>query len=91
MSLPFREQQIGEKLFLREFAKDTDSDELVWHQDREDRTVTIIKANGWKLQMDNKLPISLKDGDIYFIKAYEYHRIIKGHGKLLIEVRKQII
>ena len=51
---PFTEKRIGEKLFLREFKENVDSEELVWHQDQEDRIVKVIQSNGWKLQMDNQ-------------------------------------
>ena len=40
---PFTEKRIGEKLFLREFKENVDSEELVWHQDQEDR---IVKEPG---------------------------------------------
>ena len=89
--LPFKETKTKEGLFLREFDKDTDSEELVWHRDREDRVVTIVEGNNWQLQMDNELPKILEDGQKYFIPAKEYHRVIKGDGKLkvLIEKRKK--
>jgi len=74
---------------LREFAKDTNSEELIWHQDREDRVITVVEANGWKLQMDNQLPVLLENGSTYSIPAYDYHRVIKGHGRLLIKVEKK--
>ena len=49
---PFEEYKIGTKSFIREFKHDTDSEELIWHQDREDRKITIVEANGWLLQFD---------------------------------------
>ena len=89
MDFPFSEKKIGTKLFLREFREDVDSEELIWHQDREDRRVKIIEANGWKLQMDNELPVLLENGSTYYIPAYHFHRVIKGNGRLLIEVEKK--
>lgn len=87
---PFKETKTKEGLLLREFNKDTDSEELVWHRDREDRIVTVIEGGHWKLQMDNELPKLLQEGKKYFIPAEEYHRVIKGDGplKVLIEKRK---
>ena len=86
---PFTEKRIGEKLFLREFKENVDSEELVWHQDQEDRIVKVIQSNGWKLQMDNEFPITLKEGKTYKIPAYLYHRVIKGKGDLVIAIKKQ--
>jgi len=88
MDFPFSEKKVGGKLFLREFKEDVASEELVWHQDREDRNIKVIEANGWKLQMDNQLPVLLEKGSTYSIPAYVYHRVIKGSGRLLIEVEK---
>jgi len=89
MDFPFSEKKIGGKLFLREFKGDVPSDELIWHQDREDRVITVVEANGWKLQMDNQLPVLLREGSVYSIPAYVYHRVIKGDGRLLIKVEKK--
>jgi hypothetical protein len=67
---PFTEKDLGNRRFLREFKHNTDSEELVWHQDQEDRTVKVIKSGGWQLQMDNELPIYLQEGKSYNIPAY---------------------
>lgn len=88
MDFPFSEKKVGNKLFLREFREDVDSEELIWHQDREDRRVKIIEANGWKLQMDNELPVLLENGSVHHIPAYHFHRVIKGYGRLIIEIKK---
>lgn len=88
MDFPFSEKKVGNKLFLREFREDVDSEELVWHQDQEDRRVKVIESNGWKVQLDDQLPVLLKEGSTYSIPAYVYHRVIKGSGRLLIEVEK---
>ncbi len=89
MDFPFSEKKVGNRLFLREFRENVDSDELIWHQDREDRVITVVEANGWKLQMDNELPVLLKEGSVYNIPAYVYHRVIKGFGRLLVQVEKK--
>ena len=86
---PFTERVIKDNIFLREFKNDVSDKELVWHQDREDRIVKVIISNGWKLQMDNELPINLQEGKEYQISAYEYHRIIKGSGALVVEITKK--
>ena len=88
MDFPFRERSLGGKLFLREFRENVDPEELIWHQDREDRVIKVIESNGWKLQLDNQLPVLLEKDSTYNIPAYVYHRVIKGSGRLLIEVEK---
>ena len=88
MDFPFTEKKVGGRLFLREFKGDVDSQELIWHQDQEDRRIKVIESNGWELQMDNELPILLKEGTIYNIPAYEFHRVIKGSGTLKVLVEK---
>lgn len=86
---PFIEEQIKENIFLREFKEEVDSGELKWHMDKEDRQVKVIKSNGWKLQLDNQLPIYLEEGKTYFIEKYSFHRVLKGSGNLVVEIEKQ--
>lgn len=88
MEFPFEERSLGGKLFLREFKENVDPEELIWHQDREDRVIKVIESNGWKLQLDDQLPVLLEKDSTYSIPAYVYHRVIKGSGRLLIEVEK---
>jgi hypothetical protein len=85
---PFIEEHIKENIFLREFKESVESEELKWHMDQEDREVKIIESNGWKLQLDNQLPILLEEGKTYFIEKYNFHRVIKGSGNLIVEVKK---
>jgi hypothetical protein len=85
---PFIEEHIKENIFLREFKESIESEELKWHMDQEDREVKIIESNGWKLQLDNQLPILLEEGKTYFIEKYNFHRVIKGSGNLIVEVKK---
>lgn len=86
---PFTEKKIGDKLYLREFKENTLDKELIWHQDREDRTIKVLESNNWKLQLDNELPVILEVGSSYDIPAYLFHRVIKGKGKLVIELLKK--
>jgi hypothetical protein len=85
---PFIEEHIKENIFLREFKGSVESEELKWHMDQEDREVKIIESNGWKLQLDNQLPILLEEGKTYYIEKYNFHRVIKGSGNLIVEVKK---
>ena len=84
---PYEEIQQGE-FTIRTFKKDVQDDELVWHRDKEDRIVRVIKGSGWQFQRDNHLPVLLKEGDTIKIKKEEWHRIIKGKTDLIVEIKK---
>jgi len=84
--LPFIEEKIGENLFIRTFKQETDSGELVWHRDFEDRIIEPIEDTNWGFQLDNQLPIQLKK-QIYIPKGV-YHRLIKGDRDLKIKLQK---
>lgn len=84
--LPFDEDEISENVKIRTFKNDTNSEELKWHRDREDRIVEVIENNNWFLQMDNEIPKKLIKGKKYYIPEGKYHRVIKGNGNLVIKV-----
>jgi hypothetical protein len=86
MILPFKEIELEENTFIREFKQDTDSGEMVWHRDREDRIVESIGETDWMIQIDNELPKSLNRE--VFIPMGIYHRLIKGSSDLKIRLRK---
>jgi hypothetical protein len=73
---------------IREFSGDVNESELVWHRDKQSRKVTVIQGEGWKIQMDNSLPQELEKGNSYYIPQMEYHRLIKGKGNLLIQIKE---
>ena len=87
--LPFEEKLTNNKSLLRKFGYNVNSEDLIWHRDREDRVIKVIKSNNWKFQFDNKLPQEMKDGDVIIIKKNAWHRVIKGQGDLLIEIIKK--
>ncbi len=68
------------------FSKDVDSMELVWHQDKEDREIEVLEGKGWKVQLDNKLPLELVKGDRIFINEGDVRRIHKGTTDLKIKI-----
>ena len=84
---PYQEIQQGE-ITVRIFKKDVQDDELVWHRDREDREVRVVKGRGWQFQREDCLPILLREGDTIQIKKEEWHRIIKGNSDLIVEIIK---
>ena len=86
MKLPFIEEKISENLFIRTFKQETDSGEMVWHRDYEDRIIESIEETDWGFQLDNQLPIIIS-GKIYIPKGV-YHRLIKGSGDLIIKLEK---
>tara|TARA_R100001369_G_scaffold21045_1_gene38397 strand:- start:318 stop:563 length:246 start_codon:yes stop_codon:yes gene_type:complete len=71
---------------LRTFSKDVDPTELIWHQDKEDRTIVVIEGEGWAIQKDNQLPLELTEGDHIFIREGEVHRVHKGTTDLRIKI-----
>tara|TARA_B100000780_G_scaffold76780_1_gene51789 strand:+ start:219 stop:464 length:246 start_codon:yes stop_codon:yes gene_type:complete len=71
---------------LRTFSKDVDPMDLVWHQDKEDRTIVVIDGEGWAIQKDNQLPLELTEGDHIFIRKGEVHRVHKGTTDLRIKI-----
>jgi hypothetical protein len=89
MSLPFVEKKIKNNKFLRIFKENTNDGELVWHRDKQDRIVEVVKSHGWFYQADNELPFLLEKGSIVEIPAGSWHRIIKGEGDLVIIVEKK--
>lgn len=85
MSLPYKETKISNNTFIREFNQDTDSGEMVWHRDREDRIIETIDKTDWMIQIDNELPKVISK---VFIPMGVYHRVIKGTGDLKIKLIK---
>lgn len=86
MILPFKETKIGYNIFIRDFSQYTESDEMIWHTDKEDRIIENIGETDWLIQFDNQLPKKI-DGRIS-IPMGVYHRLIKGTGDLKIKLIK---
>jgi len=86
-NLPFK-QKIKDGIKTRVFDKNIDDHELQWHRDERDRIVEVVKGSGWKFQMDDELPITLKEGDRISIPSEVYHRVIRGSGDLIIKIKE---
>ena len=82
---PYKEIKVSENEFIREFSQETDSEELLWHRDHEDRIIKTIEKTDWMIQLDNELPKIINE---VFIPMGVYHRLIKGTGDLKIELEK---
>lgn len=87
MNFPFQ-QEIKNNKIIRTFASDVDVDELKWHHDLKDRKVTILEDGGWQFQIDNDLPKKLSCAEQIFIPKLVSHRVIKGHGNLIVEIEE---
>jgi hypothetical protein len=85
--LPFK-QTTNNGIKTRVFNESVDNHELKWHRDENDRIVKVIKSNGWKFQIDNQLPITLKEGSTFKIPSGVFHRVIKGGGDLIIKIKE---
>lgn len=88
MSRPYREIKLSDDSMLREFKDDVSSEELEWHMDRRDRSVTVVEGSGWKLQLEYGLPFLLQPGETYSIPRKSWHRILKGRGNLRVLIRE---
>jgi quercetin dioxygenase-like cupin family protein len=84
---PYTEEVKGNTR-TRVLQENVESHELVWHRDRNDRLVEVIQSKGWMFQYDNGLPFEIKSGDIIVIPKESYHRVIKGQGDLVIEIKE---
>ena len=89
MSKPYKEQ-IKDNIKYREFDPKIETDELVWHRDRENRTITVLEGKGWFFQMDNEIPKEMCAGDILEVKKMDYHRLYKsGTTPLKISIEEK--
>lgn len=86
---PYRQKVLESGLIVREFRGDSDPEELVWHQDRQDRVIRVNKGTGWRLQLENGLPFPLREGNSYRIPARSWHRVIRGVGPLVITIQER--
>lgn len=87
MEFPFQQQNIKGKI-IRTFFPDTEEEELKWHQDLKDRKVTIIEDGGWQFQMEDCLPNKLSIAEQIYIPKFVWHRVIRGTGKLVVEIEE---
>jgi hypothetical protein len=83
---PFINLEVTKEHIIREFNDETDVIEFMWHRDNEDRLVEALHDTDWQVQIDNELPISLNKS--IFIPKHQYHRVIKGNGKLRVKINK---
>jgi hypothetical protein len=86
MEKPYTDIILTQTEKIRTFTEDTDSGELMWHRDRENRLVEVIEGNDWLVQIDNELPKKLTPGTKVYIPEGVYHRVTKGTGDLKVRI-----
>lgn len=86
---PYKDTPLDYNSFVRKFFETVDSDELIWHRDKKNRTIKVLEGEGWLIQYEDKLPEEMQKGSVYHIEAESYHRIIKGKGNLILEIREE--
>lgn len=87
---PYKDIKKSNNTIYREFSKDVDEMELVWHRDKRDRKIEVIESNGWLFQKDDEFPFPMNEGDVFTIKKDVYHRIIKGKSPLKLKIIESI-
>ena len=87
MDYPFEQIELNNKK-IRTFSPEVEDDELKWHQDLNDRNVTILESGGWSFQMEDELPTKLQNAKQIFIPKLVWHRVIKGDTKLVVEIEE---
>lgn len=91
MKKPYTDTKISSSSWIREFdILSIESDDYVWHRDKNDRTVTVLEGEGWQFQLDNELPHIINMNDNIFIPKMVYHRIIPGKTKLRIKINEEL-
>jgi hypothetical protein len=83
---PYKDFENLENSVIRTFDENIDPIELKWHRDNEDRLVTPVESTDWLFQRENSLPEKM-DKPIFIPKG-QWHRTIKGTGKLVIRILK---
>jgi hypothetical protein len=85
---PYIDIKTNSTCIIREFNENIDPIELLWHRDLSNRKVTVLEGQDWYFQMEDQLPVELKEGVSIFIPKMEYHRVIKGNTLLKIKIEE---
>jgi quercetin dioxygenase-like cupin family protein len=86
VNTPYVDTVSGAQHFTRTFAANLSDAELVWHRDRNKRKILVVSGAGWRFQHDNQLPKKLEPGDVFVVEQSQFHRLIKGHTDLILEI-----
>jgi len=83
---PYTDIIESDSTISRLFPATTKPEDLKWHMDDEDRTITVLSNTNWQFQFEDQLPVSLNSP--IFIRRHQWHRLIKGDGSLMISIFK---
>ncbi len=73
----------------RLFSTFSEEDMLTWHIDGVRRKIHVLRNSGeWMFQFDDETPYKLTELKNFIIEAEQFHRVIKGHGDLLIAIEE---
>lgn len=86
---PYLDLTLSPSEWIRIFDHRTDSEEYVWHRDKQDREVTVLFGDGWEFQYDNEMPIAINRHDALFIGQMTYHRLIRGSTPLILLIKER--
>lgn len=84
---PYKDIEVTDKYIIREFNKNIDPIEFMWHRDNEKRIIETVGKTDWKIQLDDQLPKSLNEQVV--IPKHMWHRVIKGTGTLKLKIYKK--
>jgi len=84
---PYDDKYVEDKI-IRTFESFVHEDELIWHRDKKNRLVRVIKGSGWQFQYDNELPRPLSVGDSLYIEKDTFHRLLRGDTTLVLEIKE---
>lgn len=84
--IPYSEKKYN-NCVIRTFSQNIEENELKWHYDEEDRIVIPVHETNWMFQRENELPEKIKNQ--IFIRAGEWHRVLKGDGELTVKIFKK--
>lgn len=84
--VPYENIEVTDKYIIRKFFHNTNSEELLWHRDRENRLIEHISGKNWRFQYDNELPIPIEPNHFIDIPSGCWHRIHCGSDDLIIKI-----
>lgn len=86
----YSDKILREGVRLRRFKSENLLEESTWHRDANDRLVEVIQSKGWQIQVDNRVPILMREGDVYRIPAGMWHRVIPSKDDLVILIKEMV-
>ena len=73
---------------IREFKINIPNKGLVWYRDKKDHYIAILEGEGWGFQINNELPLELKEKDVIFIPKQIYNKVLKDNTTLKIKIEE---